>query len=416
MISLKHKPNKFFLIFIGIVCFITLFYMFLRTGNHNSQFSTLNSQLQYQSPVDYDMVLAGNFGEPRPYHFHGGIDVKTDNQEGKHIFSVADGYVSRLTVNLFGFGNAIYVSHPDGHTSIYCHLQRFAPQYEALLQRTGPKDTLSLVLPAAQFPVRAGDLIAISGNTGHSTGPHLHLEIRDTETWTLRDPLEFLGHLIADTVAPQAHSFMAVPVPGQGVFNGGSSKQTFGLGQPDVKVQSLKFNVQRTFTAWGRVGFALWADDYCEKTYNHYGIRHTQLLVDGREVFSSDVDSIPISCQPEVNRWGDYDHWRRTRIWYMKSFKEPGMRLPLLHTDIHNGYVIFNEERPYHLTYILRDFQNNMSIYHFTVLGVPDRRVKPRASRHNGSLDSYRPFDSYRILDSYRLWRQCLWPLYTCRE
>ena len=92
------------------------------------------------------------------------------------------------------------------------------------------------------------------------------------------------------------------------------------------------------------------------------------------------------------------------------------MRLPLLHTDIHNGYVIFNEERPYHLTYILRDFQNNMSIYHFTVLGVPDRRVKPRAHRPNRSLDSYRPFDSYHILDSYRLWRQCLWPLYTCRE
>lgn len=375
----------------------------------------VNGQCEYQSPVDYDIVLAGNFGEPRPYHFHGGIDVKTDNQEGKHIFSIADGYVSRLTVNMYGFGNAIYVSHPDGNTSVYCHLQRFADRYEQQLQRTG-KDTLSLVFSENQFPVKAGDLIAISGNTGHSTGPHLHLEIHDTRTWVMRDPLVFLGNVIADTVAPQAHSFMAVPVRGEGVFNGGIDKQTFGFGAPDAKVQSSVHQVSREFTAWGRVGFALWADDYSELTYNHYGIRHTQLLVDGREVFRSDVDSIPISCQREVNLWGDYNHWRRTRIWYMKSFKEPGMRLPLLHTDIHNGYVIFNEERPYHLTYILRDFQNNMSIYHFTVLGVPDRRVKPRAHRPNRSLDSYRPFDSYRILDSYRLWRQCLWPLYTCRE
>ena len=99
---------------------------------------TANSQepIAYSSPVDYDIVLAGNFGEPRPWHFHGGIDVKTDNQEGKNIFSIADGYVSRLTVNMYGFGNAIYVSHPDGNTSVYCHLKRFADRYEQMLQRT----------------------------------------------------------------------------------------------------------------------------------------------------------------------------------------------------------------------------------------------------------------------------------------
>jgi hypothetical protein len=361
------------------------------------------SDIEYVSPVDYDIVLAGNFGEPRPWHFHGGIDVKTGNQEGKQIFSIADGYVSRLTVNMYGFGNAIFVSHPDGNTSVYCHLKRFADQYEQQLHRTGRKDTLSLVFPKSKFPVKAGDLIAISGNTGHSTGPHLHLEIHDTKTWAMRDPLEFLGHLVADTVAPQAHSFMAVPVPGEGVFNGGVGKQTFGFGAGDQKVQRSSFQVQREFTAWGRVGFALWADDYSELTYNHYGIRLTRLLVDGREVFCADVDSIPVSCQLEVNKWGDYDHWRHTRIWYMKSYLEPGMRLPILRTDIHQGYVIFNEERPYRLSYILRDFHNNESRYDFTVLGVPDSRVKPRARR------------PYRLLDANRLWRQCLWPQSTAR-
>ena len=376
---------------------------------------TANSQepIAYQSPVDYDIVLAGNFGEPRPYHFHGGIDVKTDNQEGKRIFSIADGYVSRLTVNMYGFGNAIYVSHPDGNTSVYCHLQRFAPQYEALLQRTGPKDTLSVVFPPMEHPVKGGDLIAISGNTGHSTGPHLHLEIHDTETWVMRDPLEFLGHLIADSVAPQAHSFMAVPVAGQGLFNGGSSKQTFGFGAGDEKVQRSVFTLQREFTAWGRVGFALWADDYSEKTHNHYGIRHTQLLVDGREVFCADVDSIPISCQPEVNRWGDYDHWRRTHIWYMKSYREQGMRLPVLRTDLHGGIVNFNEERPYQLTYILRDFQNNTAVYTFTVHGQRDSRVNVH---HSSSLSPSGLYAAaFPLLDDYLLWRQCLWPLFSLR-
>ena len=355
----------------------------------------------YQSPVDYEIVLAGNFGEPRPFHFHGGLDVKTDNQEGKLIYSIADGYVSRLTINMYGFGNAIYVSHPDGNTSVYCHLKRFDDKYEALLQRTG-KDTLSLVLPANKYPVKAGDLIAISGNTGHSTGPHLHLELHDTKTWVLRDPLIKLASIIADTVAPQAHSFMAYPQDGEGVFNGGFTKQTFGFGQPDTKVQHSEWTLNREFTAWGRVGFALWADDYSEKTYNHYGIRYTQLLVDGQEVFHSDVDSIPISCQPEVNQWGDYDHWRHKRIWYMKSFREPGMRLPILHTNFEQGVVCFSEERPYQLTYVLRDYQGNESRYHFTVYGQRYAGITPRPHR--------------TLLNSYQLFGQIIWPLRSNRR
>ena len=362
---------------------------------------TTNGQepIDYVSPVDYDIVLAGNFGEPRPWHFHGGIDVKTDNQEGKQIFSIADGYVSRITVNKYGFGNAIYVNHPDGLTSVYCHLKRFADKYEQLFERTGWRDTLDFRYAADQLPVKGGDLIALSGNTGHSTGPHLHLELHDTKTWVMIDPMEKLAQFIADTVAPQAHSFMAVPVVGEGLFNGGATKQTFGFGQPDVKKHSTTWTLSREFTAWGRVGFALWADDYSEATYNHYGVRHVQLLVDGREVFSADVSGIPISCQPEVNQWGDYDHWRHTRIWYMKSYKEPGMRLPILHTDFSGGIVTFDEERPYHLTYLLRDYQGNVSRYDFTVIGQRDARIR-------------KPQRRCQLLNPYLLYEQVLWPLH----
>ena len=362
-----------------------------------------NHSVDYQSPVDYDIVLAGNFGEPRPWHFHGGLDVKTDNQEGKQIFSIADGYVSRITVNKFGFGNAIYVNHPDGLTSVYCHLKRFADKYEQLFERTGKRDTLDFRYAEGQLPVKGGELIALSGNTGHSTGPHLHLELHDTKTWVMIDPMEKLAQFIADTVAPQAHSFMAVPVVGEGLFNGGATKQTFGFGQPDVKKHSTTWMLSREFTAWGRVGFALWADDYSEATYNHYGVRYVKLLVDGREVFSADVSGIPISCQPEVNQWGDYDHWRHTRIWYMKSYREPGMRLPILHTDFSGGIVTFDEERPYHLTYMLRDYQGNTSQYEFTVIGQRDARIR-------------KPQRRCRLLNPYLLYEQVLWPLHERRR
>ena len=136
-----------------------------------------NSDIEYVSPVDYEIVLAGNFGEPRPWHFHGGIDIKTGNQEGKQIFSIADGYVSHVTVNKHGFGNAIYVAHPDGLTSVYCHLKRFADVYEKQIERKGWRDTLDVRFAPGQFPVRSvairaipRALISISNSTTPAPG------------------------------------------------------------------------------------------------------------------------------------------------------------------------------------------------------------------------------------------------------
>jgi len=102
--------------------------------------ASAKSNVTYHSPVDYKITLAGNFGEPRPNHFHGGLDIKTDNVEGKHIYSIGDGYVSRLTVGISGFGNAVYVTHPEGYTSIYCHLQRFSPKLERMVSGIVKKD------------------------------------------------------------------------------------------------------------------------------------------------------------------------------------------------------------------------------------------------------------------------------------
>lgn len=330
-------------------------------------FSTHQTPLtthQFQSPVDYDLVLAGNFGEPRPNHFHGGLDVKTDNVQGKHIYAIADGYVSRITVGLYGFGNAVYITHPTGQTSVYCHLKSFSPRIKAALRRYQYQHKTCVAdayLMPLDVPVSAGQFIALSGNTGHSTGPHLHLEVHDTRTWDMLDPYEVLADFINDSVAPQAHAFMAIPQH-DGMFNGSGQKQNFGFSS---------HHLEREFTAWGRVGFALWGNDYMQGTYNHYGIRYTTLLVDGREVFRSDVSRVPMSLNRMVNVWGDYQHYRHSNVWYMKSFLEPGCRLPMLWADEQRGIVTFDEERPYQLEYILRDYCGNESHYTFTVRGVP---------------------------------------------
>ena len=318
----------------------------------------------YTPPVDYDISLAGNFGEPRPHHFHGGLDISTDNVEGKHIYAIGDGYVSRITQGLYGFGNAVYVTHPEGYTSVYCHLKSFSPRIKAALRKY--QYAHETCVPDARLtpldcPVSQGQFIALSGNTGHSTGPHLHLEIHDTRTWDMLDPYEFIGDHISDSIAPQAHSFMACPMAGKGVFNGSPRKQVFGF---------TSHQLSREFTAWGRVGFALWADDYMQGTYHHYGVREQILMLDGEEIFRAVVDHVPVGQNRLVNSWGDYDHWLHNRVWFLKSYIEPGNTLPILHADSRRGIVDFSQERDYHFEYILRDYKGNESHYQFTVHGV----------------------------------------------
>jgi hypothetical protein len=312
----------------------------------------------FTPPVDYNISLAGNFGEPRPNHFHGGLDIRTEGREGKHIYAIGDGYVSRVTVGLYGFGNAVYITHPTGQTSVYCHLKSFSPRIKAALRRYQYRHEVSLAdahLTPLDCPVSQGQFIALSGNTGSSTAPHLHLEIHDTRTWDMLDPYEFLSDYINDTVPPRVHGMMACPQDHYSYFNGRS--------------QTLVFNIHATNTAWGRVGFALWADDYMQDSYNHYGVRETRLLVDDKEVFCSIVDRIPVSQNRLVNSWGDYDHWLHHHTWYLRSYKEPGNTLAILHADDRSGVVDFSEERDYHLEYILRDYKGNESRYAFIVQG-----------------------------------------------
>jgi len=328
----------------------------------------------FTPPVDYEISLAGNFGEPRPHHFHGGLDIRTEGVEGKHIYAIGDGYVSRVTMGIDGFGKAIYITHPTGYTSVYCHLKSFSPRIKAALRRYQYRNQTSVAdarLSPIEVPVSQGQFIALSGNTGSSTAPHLHLEIRDSKTWNMLDPYQFLNEFIEDTVPPQAHALMAVPLGG--ICNGATSKQI-------IQPSSLQRSVM---SAWGRVGFAIWADDYMQGSYNHYGIHETLLYVDGQMAFHSVVDNIPASLNRMVNSWGDYNHWLRHRSWYMKSFIEPGCILPFLQADENRGVILFNEERDYHLEYVLRDFKGNEARYPFTVRGqhtakTPVQEKRPR--------------------------------------
>ena len=283
--------------------------------------------------------------------------------EGKAIFSIGDGYVSHVSVGYDGFGNAVYVHHPEGYTSVYCHLKTFTPAIKAMVRKwqyVNKQSTGDIWFKPTDLPVAKGQLIAISGNSGASEAPHLHLELHETRSGDMLDPLDFIGHHVKDALPPMAHGFMAYPVSGEGVFNNNPGKSSHSFSS---------HNLPNKFTAWGKVGFGIWANDYMEITYNRYGVKKTELLVDGKSVFKSNVNRIPYEKTVQVNAWGDHEHFLRYNVWYMHSFLYPGMGLQMLSADKSKGIVNFNQERDYHLEYVLTDFKGNTSRYTFTVTG-----------------------------------------------
>lgn len=324
--------------------------------------SLLLAAIAYVSPVHYPIELAGNFGEPRPNHFHAGIDVKTDRMTGKPLYAMADGFISKVSVGTHGFGKAVYVRHPDGNTSVYVHLDDFAPQIEAAVKRYQYAHKVyatDITFPATMMPVHKGQFIGFSGNTGSSQGPHLHLELHRTQTGDLLDPLAYLKAYVHDTIAPAVYAFKAYPVPGEGTFQHGSSPRVFTFDKGH-------------FSAWGKVGFGVRTMDHMNGVYNSFGSRLIRLYCDGRLVFSADINGLPQSMHRMMNSWGDYDHFMQSRVWFLKSFVEPGNRLPFLKTGQGKGYILFNERREYRLRYVVSDVFGNQTVREFTVLGTPE--------------------------------------------
>lgn len=316
----------------------------------------------FSSPIADSILLAGNFGEPRPHHFHGGIDLKTGGVEGVAVLSVGNGYVSSISIDARGYGNALTIHHPEGYESFYCHLKCFTPQIERLLKNEQARNRRysgEFRLRPTDCPVAKGQFIALSGNSGASHAPHLHFEIHDASNGDLLDPLDFLPTDYSDQSSPVLHRVMAYPRPGQGVFCGTPGKTIFPV---------LPSN--RILTAWGRVGFAIWANDYMTGTYHWMGVRKTELYVDDRLVCSSELARIPLSKNRMVDYWGDYAHYYRNGVWYLKSFTEEGAQLPFIVTGPDQGWIDFREERDYRLKYVLTDVSGNSSTYRFIVRGT----------------------------------------------
>ena len=312
---------------------------------------------QLRKPMDIPVLLSGNFGELRSNHFHSGIDFKTQGVEGKPIHSVQDGYVSRISVSPWGYGNGLYITHPDGTTTVYGHLQKFSQKITASLKEKQYEQesfNVNLSLTPDELPVKEGELVALSGNTGSSGGPHLHFEVRDTETEEPMDPIEYYKDLIKDTQAPKIQGIMVYSMPGKGVVNGSRRK----LELKPVTAKNGKQTLTGKIEAWGEIGLAVKGYDYMDNTSNIYGIKDITLTADSQVIFHSNLDRFAFDESRYLNSFTDFEEWKEHRSFYIKSFVDPGNRLRFIES-LNRGILTIDEPRTYHLTYQLADAFGN---------------------------------------------------------
>lgn len=310
-------------------------------------------------PLDIEPVLAGNFGELRPNHFHSGVDFKTQGRTGLPVRSTADGYVSRVLVSPWGFGRAVYVVHPaSGLTTVYGHLESFSEKIDRVVrneQYSRQTFAIDLEFEPDEIPVKCGEIIAKSGNAGSSGGPHLHFDVRDTRTGDALDPLDYLTGRFKDTTPPQMRRLALYPVENEGTVT--------GRNVIDAKEKA------RVFTAWGKIWPAINAFDRMDGTSNIYGIKFLTLNVDGKKVYSRTIDRFSFDETRAVNTLAYYPLVDASGKWMMQTYVPPTNPLGGMIVAENSGIIVIDKEKDYRFEFVLTDHFGNTAKVPFTVKG-----------------------------------------------
>tara|TARA_B100001146_G_C16198779_1_gene443101 strand:+ start:2410 stop:4107 length:1698 start_codon:yes stop_codon:yes gene_type:complete len=331
---------------------ILFFFSLLLTGQENYP------QDAFRSPMDIPIVLAGTFGELRSNHFHSGVDIKTKQREGLPIYAIGDGSVTRIKVSHWGYGKALYIAHPNGYTSVYGHLQKFGPEIEEYIKKVQyEKQSYEVeVFPKyGELKVDQGNIVAYGGNTGGSSGPHLHFEIRSSLSEKPTNPLLY-GLEVRDATNPTLEKIYAYALSEDAIVN--QSREPIEL---QFKKQADGSYLAEKVNATGTIGFGFIGYDRQDLAANRNGVYSVEQLVNGTTYTAYDFESFSFSETRLLNTLIDYNRYGRYRQRVQQLFKAPGNKLSIYKTLYNDGKIDVNQGLSYQVELLIKDFEGNLT-------------------------------------------------------
>ena len=338
-----------------LFCFALLFNVYAQDIVQTRQYP----KDYFRYPLDLTPSTAGSFAELRPNHFHSGLDFRTNQRDGYPVHAAADGFVSRLRVQFGGFGNAIYITHPNGFTTVYGHLQSFSPELAALVhayQVQQKSDMVDFNLLPLQMPVSKGQVIALSGHTGAVAGPHVHFEIRDTQTEQTINPSLF-GLGVHDNIPPVLGTACVYRF-NDGPFNENTQRQFLAVAGSAGHYHLVKPQI---IDISGNAGFGITAYDMNNTSVNHDGVYSIELKVDNKTVFTFAAERFAFDQTHAINAYIDYPDFLRSGRFIQKCFILPGSKITLYPQSINRGVVMFNDDSLHTVEYVVKDISGNTS-------------------------------------------------------